>query len=194
MLLALGLTHTISNGKSRSDWSVSISRLCQVVLCGSVVKSNGHEKLFVWCHSCWHLWTVWLWYLLGLCTMPNLYSINYFQWLNLESWVIKLEHTPVKRCLQLSVPYNQNLFIKFIPQTKEQTFSVHFDCMTFNEEQNSHCLNRIQTKLTIKPLKRKKPFKLHYRGAESCLENTVYVSLKTASSYRPYMNYNNNIN
>ena len=61
----------------------------------------------VWSHCCWHLWTAWLWFWLGLCTIPNLYSSNYFQWLNLESLVIKLEHTPLKRYQQLSVPYKQ---------------------------------------------------------------------------------------
>ena len=33
-----------------------------------------------------------------------------------------------------------------------------------------------------------KPFKLHYRRAESCLENTA--SLKTPSSHRPDVNHN----
>ena len=36
-----------------------------------------------------------------------LHSTNYFQWLNLESWVIKWVHTPLKRCQQLPVPYKQ---------------------------------------------------------------------------------------
>ena len=49
--------------------------------------------------------------------MPNLYSTNYFQWLDLESWVIKLEKLPFKAVKNYQYDTN-NLFIKFTPKTE----------------------------------------------------------------------------
>ena len=46
---------------------------------------------------------------LGLCSLLNLLSTNYFQRLTLASWYPNLEQTPLNRCQQLPAPYKRLL-------------------------------------------------------------------------------------